>query len=149
MKAKLAVLSVAVIALMAVGVIPASAANNSEQVVFSKTGAFSPDLGPFGFWVWCEADSSNPYQGFCNGSMYFYAAGGAEHVAGTITEVPADSGLYTMSVQNTTGQYPISCTLRNTAPAVSGPHNTVDVSCTAPASGTTSADGSVVRVTGP
>src|SRR6266568_8942546 len=132
MKAKLALVLVAGLALVAAGAMPANAAQNSEQVVFSKTGAFSPDLGPFGFWIWCEADSSNPYQGFCNGSMYFYAAGAAEHVAGTISETPADSGLYTMSLQNTTGKYPISCTLHNPAPAVSGPNNTVEVRCTAP-----------------
>src|SRR5712692_9503772 len=78
----------------------ADAANSSEQVVFSKTGAFGNFGGtntPFGFWIWCEASSANPYQGQCNGSMYFYALGIPSHVVdGSITEL-AD-GIYQINV---------------------------------------------------
>ena len=45
---------------------------SSEQVVFSGIG-FAGDgawASPVGFWIWCEADSGNPYQGRCNGAMY-------------------------------------------------------------------------------
>ncbi len=46
------------------------AANNSEQVVFSTSGGsgtFGGKSTGFGFWIWCEGQSSNPYQGECNG----------------------------------------------------------------------------------
>ncbi len=118
--------------------------SSSEQVVFSKTGAFSESLGPFGFWIWCEADSGNPYQGRCSGSMYFYFFGTPQHVDGSITEGP--SGIYTMAVASADGF--IDCKLTNTEQAVSGPRNTVMVTCKAP-SGTAAAAGSVVNVTGP
>jgi hypothetical protein len=130
----------------AVMAVPAAAANNSEQVVFSKTGAFSETLGPFGFWIWCEADSGNPYQGECNGSMYFYAFGTPRHVMdGSISEGP--DGIYTIHVVSADGF--IDCTLTNTAPAVHGPNNTVSVTCSAPVVGSATAAGSVVNVTGP
>jgi hypothetical protein len=133
-------------ACIALVVVPSVAgANNSEQVIFSKTGAFSPSLGPLGFWVWCEADSGNPYQGECNGSVYLYAFGTPRHVDGEITE-PSD-GIYVMHVQSRDGF--IDCTLMNTAEAVRGPNNTVRVDCTSPTVGTAFADGSVVNVTGP
>src|SRR5215470_1469231 len=61
----------------------AQAANNSEQIVFSGTGSFST-VTPFGFWIWCEGDSGNPYQGECNGAMYFYGLGITKHVAGMV-----------------------------------------------------------------
>jgi hypothetical protein len=136
------VLAVAVCAVLAV-VPSVSAASNSEQVIFSKTGAFSPSLGPLGFWVWCEADSENPYQGECSGSVYLYAFGTPRHVE--ITELA--EGIYQMAVTSRDGF--IDCTLTNTAEAVSGPHNTVRVDCTRPTVGTAFADGSVVNVTGP
>jgi hypothetical protein len=136
----------AIAALAAAVALPAAAANNSEQVVFSKTGAFSQSLGPFGFWIWCEADSNNPYQGECNGSMYFYAFGTPRHVIdGSISEGP--DGIYTIHVVSSDGF--IDCTLVNTAQAVKGPNNTISVTCSSPASGSATATGSVVNVTGP
>lgn len=124
-------------------------AANSEQVVFSKTGAvgtFGGTTTPFGFWIWCEASSSNPYQGNCNGSMYFYALGIPKHVIdGGITE-PAD-GQYQIHVLSSKDSS-INCTLTNTPPPQSGPNNTVTVSCTTP-SGSATATGAVVNVTGP
>src|SRR5207245_303614 len=52
------------------------AARNSEQVIFSGVASTGSTFGsPVGFWIWCEADSTNPYAGECNGAMYFYALG--------------------------------------------------------------------------
>ena|SRR5438477_4633046 len=120
----------------------ASAAHNSEQVVFS--GAGSSDIGPFGNWIWCEADSENPYQGNCSGSVYFYAQHITKHVVGEISE-PAD-GLYVMDVWS--ADHSVACQFSNPSEAVRGPHNTVDVSCSAPAaSGSSTTE--VVNVTGP
>jgi len=119
--------------------------NNSEQVVFSTSGASSESLGQFAFWIWCEADSNNPYQGQCNGSMVFRSLGTGKHVMdGSIAEGP--NGIYTINVLSTDGS--INCTLKNTAPAVSGPNNTIIVSCSSP-SGSATATGAVVNVTGP
>src|ERR1700746_1761714 len=103
----------------------AQAANNSEQIVFSGTGSF-PGATPFGFWIWCEGDSSNPYQGECNGAMYFYALGITKHVAGMVAETA--EGKYQMSVVSTLDDS-VACTLTN-SPIVPGPHNTVTASCT-------------------
>jgi hypothetical protein len=139
-------------------------ANNSEQVVFSKTGGFMTLTGnakpatPFGFWIWCEGASANPYQGECNGAMYFYAlATPATHVVGQVMEGPA--GIYTMHVvEGTAGGGTLNpeytCTLTNTAPNLQGPGNSVKVSCIfSPAlgggMGTASVADAIVNVTGP
>ena len=125
----------------------AQSPQNSEQVVFSGV-AFAastfPNNTPAGFWIWCESDSSNPYLGECQGAMYFYALGLTEHVAGEITEV--GGGLYSMDVSSRDGS--IACTLKNAAPPVRGPRNTVDVSCATP-SGSAISPNAVVNVTGP
>lgn len=126
----------------------AQGANNSEQVIFSGAGSF-PGVTPFGFWIWCEADSENPYQGECNGAMYFYALGIVRHVAGMITE--PEEHVYQMDVVSTRDDS-VACTLVNTPPIVHGPHNTVTVTCTAPSQvqgvqGTST--NAVVNVTGP
>src|ERR1043165_1393136 len=118
----------------------ASAAHNSEQVVFSGTG--STNIGPFGNWIWCEADSENPYQGNCNGAVYFYAQHLTKHVVGEITE--PEEGIYSMSVWSS--DHSIVCVFSNRDEAVKGPRNTVDVSCSAPAaSGSSTTE--VVNVT--
>ena len=126
----------------------AQGARNSEQVIFSGAGTF-PGVSDFGFWIWCEADSQNPYQGECNGSMYFYQLGIVRHVAGMITE--PEEHMYQMDVVSTRDDS-IACSLVNTPPIVHGPHNTVTVTCTAPSQvqgvqgiSTTA----VVNVTGP
>ena len=125
----------------------AQSSKHSEQVVFSGTG-FNENLGsPYGFWIWCEADSTNPYQGICNGAMYVYARGLTKHVSGTITESPAGSSTYHMMVGSSDGS--IIATLSNTPPVQQGPHNTVTVDFTEPAGGTSSSDNNVVNVTGP
>ena len=118
---------------------------SSEQVVFSGTGFGTFGGGsPFGFWIWCEADSENPYAGECNGAMYFYGLGITKHVDGEITE-PSE-GHYVMAVESRDGS--VACTLANPASATRGPSNTVTVSCTKPA-GTGASTNAVVNVTGP
>ena len=126
------------------GVVPAQAAHNSEQVVFSVKPQFVGGTldQPLGFWVWCEADSTNPYHGFCNGSMYFYEFGPSEHVTGTISE-PTE-GTYQMALNSSD----IACWLTNQS-HTSGPTNDITVTCTSPASGTGTAHNAVVNVTGP
>ena len=125
------------------------AAKNSEQVVFSGVaGVHStfPSGSPAGFWIWCEADSSNPYLGECNGSMYFYALGITKHVEGEVTE-PSE-GIYRMEVSSTLDNS-VNCVLTNQSPdPVNGPQNTVTVSCTSP-SGSATSTSAVVNVTGP
>jgi hypothetical protein len=127
----------------------ARAANNSEQIVFSGTGAFT-GVTPFGFWIWCESqDSSNPYHGECNGAMYFYALGITKHVAGMVNEIA--EGVYQMSVVSTVDDS-VACTLTNSSPVVNGPHNTVTATCTAPSAVggiTGTSTNSVIAVTGP
>jgi hypothetical protein len=134
---------------------PAStrAANNSEQVVFSGTGfgTFTPPEGtptpsPFGFWIWCEADSTNPYLGQCSGAMYFYALGIVRHVVdGAISELA--QGQYQISVISSKDAS-VSCSLINVLPVKNGPTNTVTLSCGSPAGGGQS-NNAVVNVTGP
>ena len=73
----------------------AQSSHHSEQVVFSG-GGFSTALdSPYGFWIWCESDSTNPYLGVCNGAMYVYERGLVKQVSGTITE-PASSTYHMM-----------------------------------------------------
>jgi hypothetical protein len=148
-----ALLTVSILAVASV----AAAANNSEQVVFSGTGfgTFTPNGGsatdtPFGFWIWCEADSGNKYLGECHGAMYFYALGLTRAVEdageGAIQEL--SEAIYSISVVDKKGQgAAIACTLTN-ASDDPGPSNMITVSCGAP-SGTGIAPNSVVNVTGP
>jgi hypothetical protein len=117
---------------------------NSEQIVFSGTGGDFGGNGPFGFWIWCEADSANPYVGVCRGAMYFYALGLTKSVQGAVVELA--EGDYKMLV--TSVDHTITCSLENLPPAQRGPTNTVYVNCTAP-SGDGSSSSAVVNVTGP
>ncbi len=124
----------------------AQASNSSEQVVFSTSGGsgtFNGKPTGFGFWIWCEGESKNPYEGSCNGAMYFYALGITKHVAGMVTETASDT--FEMDVVSTKDSS-VACTLTNVPPITNGQTNTVNVSCTAP-KGTGSAM-SVVNVTG-
>jgi hypothetical protein len=128
----------------------AASSSHSEQVIFSGTGfgTFGGTATPFGFWIWCEADSGNSYVGQCNGAMYFYALGIVKHVVdGSITEL-AD-GVYSINVLSS-ADTTVNCTLVNGAPPVKGPNNTVTATCTAPATAGVGTSGSaVVNVTGP
>ena len=136
----------------------AAAAASSEQVIFSGTGlgTFSLNGGdpvqtPFGFWIWCEADSSNTYVGECHGAMYFYALGVTRSVedAGEGAIVENGEGQYSISVVDKKGQGLIFCTLTNTTDD-HGPKNPITVDCTLPGAivGTGTAPNSVVNVTG-
>ncbi len=123
-------------------------ASSSEQVVFSGTGAgnFGGTNTPFGFWIWCEADSSNSYATECNGSMYFYALHLVKFVGDTAPIAEPSDGVYVMTVGSTDGT--VACTLTNVLPTTHGPTNTVMVSCTSPA-GSGASTSAVVNVTGP
>jgi hypothetical protein len=135
------------------------AQHSSEQVIFantdnpnsgrSQTGTFvytnaNPDDKFFGFWIWCEADSENPYAGDCQGSMYFYGLALTKHVTGHISE-PSE-GTYVMVVNSSDGK--IACSLTNVPPIKSGLRNSVNASCSAPA-GVGVSPNSVVHATGP
>ena len=127
--------------------ISVQATANSEQMVFSgvaAAGSTFEQRTPAGFWIWCESDSTNPYVGECQGAMYFYALGLTKHVEGEITEIGSDR--YSMDVSSADGS--IVCTLANPAAPKHGPHNEVDVSCSTPAGEATSFN-AVVNVTGP
>jgi len=136
----------------------AVAANNSEQVVFSGTGfaTFTPLGGeptptPFGFWIWCEADSNNSYHGECHGAMYFYNLGITQAVEdageGAIQEL--SEGIYSISVvdKKTQGQV-VACTLTNQSDDL-GPNNLFNVICSKPDGGTEGDATGVAIVTGP
>jgi hypothetical protein len=147
---KFIVATLALMLLLAVTVLPASTAfaSSSEQVVFSGTGfsTFNNTPTPFGFWIWCEGPSSNPYQGQCSGSMYFYAIGIPKHVVdGKITGL--GNNQFSITVVSTLDNS-VDCTLVNAPPLLSGPDNTVTANCQAPA-GTGTSDNAVVTVTGP
>jgi hypothetical protein len=126
----------------------AQAANNSEQVIFSGTGfgTFANQPSPFGFWIWCEADSVNPYQGNCAGSIYIYGLGLVKGVSGDDAITEPSEHMYVITVGSRDGA--IACTLTNTPPITRGPTNTVSVTCTSPSGGGTVTN-AVVRATGP
>lgn len=154
--------------LVAISVIPA---NNSEQLVFSKTGGVMNLSGnntasttPFGFWIWCNGQAASASNGgyqlanACQGSMYFYALSTpAMHVVGQATE--GAPGIYTMHVvEGTPAQLfsntlnpTFTCTLTNVTP---GGGDSVKVSCIFfPAlgggTGLATATGAIVNITGP
>jgi len=154
------------------GTISAIPANNSEQVVFSKTGGLMNLSGnsianatPLGFWIWCNGQAAGGSNGgyqianACQGSMYFYALSTpSTHVVGQATE--GASGVYTMHVVEGTAAQLFSntlhpgytCTLTNTTP---GGGDSVKVSCIFldPAlgggTGTATVNGAIVNITGP
>jgi hypothetical protein len=129
----------------------------SQQVIFSGTGVFTDDaaakpITPFGFWIWCEGASANPYQGECNGAMYFYAFGITKGVNGTVS---GSGQVFTMTVASRDNV--IQCKLTNHTPVLSGPANMVTATCTSPAQVVDTADNdtsglstnAVVNITGP
>jgi hypothetical protein len=124
--------------------------HNSEQVIFSgvaSDGSTFPSGTSVGFWIWCEAESTNPYAGECNGAMYFYADRITRHVDDVAIAEISD-GIYRITVESTRDSS-IACTLTNEGEPVTGPRNTVRVECSAPESGTAVSNNAVVRVTGP
>lgn len=133
-----------------------AATQSSKQVIFvntddpSNTGTFNyTNLEPkdkhFGFWVWCEGESQNPYNGECSGAMYFYGIALTKPVKGLVTETGQNT--YVMTVSSSDGK--VACTLMNLPPITSGLTNTVNASCSAPLGTGTSPNNAGVRVTGP
>ena len=114
--------------------------NHSEQIIFSGVGTFtSGSLMPplFGFWVWCQNESSGNgiynRDKACQGAMYVYAMGLTKGVLGFganggVVEDP--SGTYTLDVHS--ADMMIRAKLKNAAAPVKGPKNTVNVEFTAP-----------------
>jgi hypothetical protein len=142
----LASLAVVLLVLSSSVVTGAQSSKHSEQVVFSGVGS-CPEFGPVGFWIWCEADSTNPYSGECNGAMYVYSQGITKGVKGMITENES-TGAYTMSVVSRDST--LSAMLTNEPPVQRGPKNTVDFTVTIPAGSCTGkSTTAVVKVTGP
>jgi hypothetical protein len=140
-----------VVSILAIASI-AAAGSNSEQVVFSGigSGTFNDTETPVGFWIWCEADSSNKYLHECNGSMYFYnlniVQGVEDPSASAFQEL--SEGIYQITVvDRATGGSIINCMLTNES-SKHGPSNNVDITCTTP-SGSTTVQHAVVNVTGP
>ncbi|HJP65271.1 MAG TPA: hypothetical protein VKA30_03080 [Actinomycetota bacterium] len=126
------------IALMFTG--PVAHAERSEQVVFSGEGEGS--LGEVEFWIWCQAESDNPYEEDCNGAMRFDdLSKKGQHVTGDSSE--GAEGQYTMDVASADGS--IACTLTNEPPIVHGPHNTIDIVCSSPSGTATSTDAVVTN----
>jgi hypothetical protein len=134
-------------------IVAVAQSHNSEQVVFSGVAAIGStfqNTSPVGFWIWCEAESDNPYAHECNGAMYFYALGITMHVSdnedATSIEEFGDEQ-YRIRVTSTKDDS-IDCTLESQSAPVHGPHNAIHVSCTSPAGAADSAT-AVVNVTGP
>jgi hypothetical protein len=123
-------------------------ARNSEQVVLSGggTGSFAGAASPFGFWIWCEADSENGYAGFCHGAVYVTGLGLVKGVRGAIGENPNVEHEYHVAVVSMDGS--LACELVNTPPVAKGPANAMSVTCTAPSGGGAIAN-AVVVVSGP
>jgi hypothetical protein len=123
----------AAIALLVAQPVPAAPAAGFE-IAFSATaepGSFGGSGDPhYGFWIWCEASGTTPYQGTCTGSMYFYAIEiFTERVMGTATLSGQQATLQVAS--SATAREYINCTLTNlTVPPAPGPNNTVMVTCT-------------------
>jgi hypothetical protein len=140
------VLGVAAIALCGTPRVGARNRQHSEQVIFSGVGSCT-QFGNVGFWIWCESDSNNPYQGECNGAMYVYSQGITKHVDGDIEE-DESTGAYTMTVQSRDGI--LSANLTNVPPPKKGPKNTVEFTVSIPAGSCSgSSTNAVVNVTGP
>ena len=124
------------LALLAIG--PSASAAKHEQVVFS--GEAEGSLGEVGFWIWCAVDESGNYDD-CNGAMAFDDLHLVRHVEGEVAEI--DEDVYQMDVESTRDGS-VACTLTNVPPIVYGPHNEVDISCSAPSGSATATDAVVV-----
>ncbi len=126
------------------------APNASVQVIFSgqpPVAQTTGTLGPFGFWIWCQAVGTRPYAGECAGAVYFRDLGLLRSVEDDDDAPPSISGgMVTISVESEDGL--IACTFSAHNPPTSGPTNVVTVSCEAPARSGTVVN-AVVRVTGP
>ena len=103
----------------------ASAAEPSEQVIFSGEGV-TTDGVQVGFWVWCMAEGNGPnYTGACRGSVLVHDGGPAQGVAGFIVELP--DGTYVARVFGTNAKKSVvAAAFHNVNPEpASGPNNLV------------------------
>lgn len=129
--------------------------SNSTQIIFSATGGtFNYDTPPasgddaFGFWIWCSGPSSStPYNGECQGSMYFYGISHTLPVDGTATQVSAGQEQFKITVWTpSSAKEQWACTLTNeTQPPQQGPNSTIDVTCSSPG-GTATVTGAIVTI---
>lgn len=103
----------------------ASAAEPSEQVIFSGEGVTTDGL-QVGFWVWCMAEGNGPnYTGACRGSVLVHDGGPAQGVAGFIVELP--DGTYVARVFGVNARKSVvAAAFHNVNPEPeSGPNNLV------------------------
>ena len=150
------VFSIVAIALITIAftTVPAgrsSAAEPSEQVIFSGEGVTNDGTLQVGFWIWCMPEGNGPnYTGACRGSVLIHGQGPADGVAGFIVENP--DGTYVARVFATRAKVLLGAAFHNVNPEpTSGPTNLVQF-------GVVTNDGinrvgvspdSVVNVTGP
>src|SRR6266511_720033 len=125
------------LAMAALAMGPAATAQGKEQVVFS--GEAEGSVGEVGFWIWCAVDESGGYDD-CNGAMAFDDLHLTKHVEGEVSEIADET--YQMDVASRDGS--INCRLTNQPPITHGRTNTVDITCSAPASTSQSTDAVVV-----
>jgi len=103
----------------------ATAAEPSEQVIFSGEG-FTTDGLPVGFWIWCMSEGNGPnYTGACRGSVLIHGQEPAQGVAGFIVENP--DGTYVARVFGLSAKKSIlAAVFHNVNPEpASGPNNLV------------------------
>src|SRR5678815_1062387 len=127
-----------------------SAAEPSEQVIFSGEGVTNDGL-EVGFWIWCMAEGNGPnYTGACRGSVLVHGHGPAAGVAGFVVENP--DGTYVARVFSINANtFLVAAAFHNVDPEpASGPSNLVQFGVLTPNGNTVGVStDSVVRVTGP
>ena len=104
----------------------ASAAEASEQVIFSGTGLTNDGQFEVGFWIWCNPDGNSPiYTGACRGSIRIAGQEPASGVAGFVVENP--DGTYVARVfANNAKTFLVAAAFHNVDPTpASGPNNLV------------------------
>jgi V8-like Glu-specific endopeptidase len=128
----------------------ASAAEPSEQVIFSGEGVTTDGL-EVGFWIWCMSEGNSPqYTGACRGSVLIHGQGPASGVAGFVVENP--DGTYVARVFSINANtFLIAAAFHNVDPEPSiGPTNLVQFGVLTPNGNTVGVSpNAVVRVTGP
>ncbi len=129
---------------------PGAQASGAQQIVFSaqnppSTGSFTSGsvTTPFGFWIWCEGASTNPYTGRCGGAMYFY---GLAIVRGVQDFAAPTFGTSAVTLHVQSGDGAVHCDLTGPLSPSSGPTNTISVTCMKP-SGSGTASNAEVQIT--
>ena len=129
-----------------------SAAEPSEQVIFSGIG-FTTDGLKVGFWIWCMPEGNSPaYTGACRGSVLVYDRGEpAVGVAGFIRENPDGTYVARVFSLKAPNSFLLAAIFHNVDPEpTSGPTNLVQFGVLTPLGNSTGVStDSVVVVTGP